>query len=71
MPNKYFTTTVELNKLPVLADIDAARTRGLRDEDLTNRLAQTVNKYLPLRMGNEEDVKKDVVSTPNYKCCFI
>lgn len=46
----------------MLQDIDAARTRGLRDEELNQRLSQTVDKYLPLRVANEEDVRKDVVS---------
>eukprot|EP00026_Physarum_polycephalum_P007912 Phypoly_transcript_07983.p1 GENE.Phypoly_transcript_07983~~Phypoly_transcript_07983.p1 ORF type:complete len:500 (+),score=82.21 Phypoly_transcript_07983:190-1500(+) len=49
-----------MDRLKVLQDIDAARTRGLRDDDYQNRLHSTVSKYLPLR--NEEDVKKDVVS---------
>jgi hypothetical protein len=48
------------NNVLVLQDIDAARTRGLQDDDYQNRLHSTVSKYLPLR--NEEDVKKDVVS---------
>jgi hypothetical protein len=54
--------------ITVLQDIDAARTRGLREDDYRNRLNATVTKYLPLR--NEEDVKKDVVSFVSLSFTF-
>ena len=34
----------------------------MKGEEFNNRIGQVVAKYLPLREGNEADVRKDVIS---------
>eukprot|EP01113_Clastostelium_recurvatum_P030918 TRINITY_DN3809_c0_g1_i5.p1 TRINITY_DN3809_c0_g1~~TRINITY_DN3809_c0_g1_i5.p1 ORF type:complete len:289 (-),score=35.15 TRINITY_DN3809_c0_g1_i5:123-989(-) len=51
-----------IDRLQVLREIDNAKMKGLKPDEINERLNKVVAKYLPLREGNEQDIRKDVVS---------